>query len=549
MSRVRRLLHAARIRRLVQIGFLLAFVGLLVSVRFRAETEPGPLEKVFLLADPLLLAATWLAAHAVPALLLWSLVVLGITVLAGRVFCGWVCPLGAVHAIASRLLRPWRGKRKPRDPWSRWQLAKYYLLAGLLAGAAFGFHWVTIFDPIVLLTRTTTTALLPAAQWSVEEGSTAIYQADGEYGTVKKLHLTAATEPAYAFLRDHVFTIPKQAFLGGAIIFAFFAGTLALNAYRPRFWCRYLCPLGALLGIFSWRPLLRRNVQEAGCNRCDLCGMACHGAAAVGPGEGWRPSECLGCFNCSDACRRDSLSFRLAWPWRRQPRLERLDLSKRALFASAFGGLAALAVARISPQARGRQFNPLLIRPPGSRAEREFLQRCTSCGLCMKVCPTGGLQPTLVEAGWEGLWTPRLVPQIGYCDHNCTASGNLCGRVCPTEAIQALTLDEKHAAHIGLAAFDTTRCIPYAYGRDCMVCEEHCPVPHKAIYCLEVEVTDRDGNRTKIKQPHVDAALCTGCGVCENVCPYKDSPGIRVTSANEDRHPDNQPLLAGGSPY
>ena len=78
-----------------------------------------------------------------------------------------------------------------------------------------------------------------------------------------------------------------------------------------------------------------------------------------------------------------------------------------------------------------------------------------------------------------------------------------------------------------------------------MVCEEHCPIPDKAIYYLEVEVEHRNGQKRTIKQPHVDPKLCTGCGICENVCPFKDRPGVRVTSANESRHADNQPILAG----
>jgi formate hydrogenlyase subunit 6/NADH:ubiquinone oxidoreductase subunit I len=163
----------------------------------------------------------------------------------------------------------------------------------------------------------------------------------------------------------------------------------------------------------------------------------------------------------------------------------------------------------------------------------------------MKVCPTGGLQPTLTEAGFEGLWTPMLVPQIGYCDYMC----NLCGQVCPTEAIEPLKLEDKHATRIGLASFDVTRCIPYAYGRNCMVCEEHCPIPDKAIYCLDVEFQDRNGEKKTIKQPHVDAEKCIGCGICEHVCPYKDRPAIRVNSANESRNTDNQPILGSGEDY
>jgi MauM/NapG family ferredoxin protein len=261
--------------------------------------------------------------------------------------------------------------------------------------------------------------------------------------------------------------------------------------------------------------------------------------------DGWIASECFGCLNCTDACRRDALSFTWTLPGRGSPPVESVDLSKRAAFGAVVGGLAALGVFRISPQSRGKTFHARLIRPPGSRPERDFLARCTACGLCMKVCPTGGLQPSLAEAGLEGLWTPRLVPQIGYCDYNCT----LCGQVCPTEAIARLELEAKHKTRIGLAAFDTTRCIPYAYGRDCMVCEEHCPIPDKAIYVVEVEVQDRQGGKKIVKQPHVDPEKCIGCGVCEHVCPYKDAAGIHVSSANESRHPDNQPILPEDGPY
>ena len=172
--------------------------------------------------------------------------------------------------------------------------------------------------------------------------------------------------------------------------------------------------------------------------------------------------------------------------------------------------------------------------------------RCTACGMCMKICPTGGLQPTWGEAGLEGLWTPHLVPRIGYCQYSC----NLCGQVCPTEAIRSLPLEEKQATKIGLAAFDTTRCIPYAYGRFCGVCEEHCPIPDKAIYYVEVERIDRDGNRSTLKQPRVDPDKCIGCGICEFVCVFRDRPAIRVFSGNESRHPNtNQPILPGGDGF
>jgi len=541
MSR-RRLLSGPRTRRVVQVVFLALFVALVLLARPRPGVDPSPVLQSFFLIDPLILIATWMAAHTVPVTALLSLVVIGFTVLLGRIFCGWVCPLGTIHDIASRLFQGRRPKPSPADHWSRWQQAKYYLLVAFLAMAVFGSHWVAIFDPLVMLYRTTTVALLPGLQWAVEDGSTAVYQADPEIGSIR---LTQVTEPVYTFFRDRVFVAPDQAFVGTGVIIALFVATLALNAYRRRFWCRYLCPLGALLGLFAWRPLLLRKLQQESCNECDLCGVRCHGAAAAGSGEGWKPAECMGCLNCTDSCARDGLSFRFAAPWKKRPIEQRLGLSRRGAFGAALGGLIGLGLLRANPQARGHGYHPGLIRPPGARPEREFLQRCTACGLCMKICPTGALQPATTEAGLEGIWTPRLVPHLGYCDYTC----NLCGQVCPTGAIEILPLDVKQKTKIGLALFDVSRCLPYAFGRECIVCEEHCPVPDKAIYGVEVEVQDHDGNKSVITQPRVDPDRCIGCGICENKCVFTDRRAIRVSSANEDRHPNNQPILAADGMY
>lgn len=536
----------AALRRACQIAFLLVFVFLVVWTRPVPGQAPAGWLSAFFLIDPLILVLTWLAAHSVPWAALWALVTLGVTVVLGRVFCGWICPFGTVHAIAGRLLSPRRRKPDPaRDHWSGWHRVKYYLLAGFVAMAIVGSHWGTLFDPLVLLYRSTTAALLPAGQWVVEQGSKAVFDADLGAGKFRLHHLT---DVPYQFLRDHVFVVPKQAFLGAWLVVLVFGVLVALNRFRPRFWCRYLCPLGALLGLFAWRPLLRRHTRSEECNQCGICGVNCRGAAAEAPGQDWHPSECFGCLNCTSACPRGSLGFVWHWPFGRQTPVAPVGLSRRAALAAAAGGLASLAFFRATPQSRGSTFNPLLLRPPGARSELEFLARCTGCGMCIKVCPTGGLQPALFEAGLEGIWTPRLVPQIGYCDHMC----NRCGQVCPTQAIEPLPIDEKQSRRIGLAAFDTSRCLPYAYGINCIVCEEHCPVPEKAIYTVEVEILGRDGQKKTVLQPRVDPQKCTGCGVCEHVCPYQDRAAVRVTSANESRHPDNQPVVvqpAEESPY
>jgi formate hydrogenlyase subunit 6/NADH:ubiquinone oxidoreductase subunit I len=157
----------------------------------------------------------------------------------------------------------------------------------------------------------------------------------------------------------------------------------------------------------------------------------------------------------------------------------------------------------------------------------------------MKVCPTNAIQPTLFEAGLEGMWSPVLKMGLGYCQYECT----LCTQVCPTDAIKPLTVEAKQKTKIGLAFFDQNRCLPYAFARSCIVCEEHCPTPTKAIWFEEVEVVNHRGDRIQVKQPHVDPNLCIGCGICENKCVVEDQPAVYVTSLGETRNPKNQAFL------
>lgn len=168
------------------------------------------------------------------------------------------------------------------------------------------------------------------------------------------------------------------------------------------------------------------------------------------------------------------------------------------------------------------------------------MNRCIRCGECLKVCLTNGLQPTLWEAGLEGIWTPRLIPKVGYCEYACT----LCGQVCPTGAIRELKEAEKARVVIGLAFIDPGRCLPHAFGIECIVCEEHCPTPKKAIYFeLKSVSSGREGRPRPIKLPRVDPKLCIGCGICEHKCPVADRAAILITSVGESRNQENQLFL------
>jgi len=163
--------------------------------------------------------------------------------------------------------------------------------------------------------------------------------------------------------------------------------------------------------------------------------------------------------------------------------------------------------------------------------EPQFLAACIRCGECMKVCPTNALQPAKTQAGPEGLWTPVLVPQIGYCEYYCS----LCTQVCPTGAIKELKIKEKIKVKIGSAWINKNRCLPFALGESCNVCEEQCPTSPKAVQLIETEVLLPDGSWANQGVPVVNLDLCIGCGICETKCPVNDEPAIYCTSLGESR--------------
>jgi MauM/NapG family ferredoxin protein len=190
-----------------------------------------------------------------------------------------------------------------------------------------------------------------------------------------------------------------------------------------------------------------------------------------------------------------------------------------------------------------------LLRPPGVRDEREFLGKCVRCGECMKVCLKGALYPAVFQAGLEGLYTPQVIPRLGYCEYNCT----LCGQVCPTGAIPDLPQEEKRRQVIGKAVLDRSHCLPLARQINCIVCEEHCPIPEKAIRSRAVRAENPEGKTVQLQLPYVVEELCNGCGICENVCPLEGKSGIEVFAA-KDRTPltGQSPAPAGpdgGLPY
>ncbi|MCL2669333.1 MAG: 4Fe-4S binding protein [Syntrophaceae bacterium] len=509
------------LRRGSQVLFLLIFLALFLQTESKGENLLSAPVKFFLDADPLLWLTTLLSTRSLTGFWSPALVVLAATLLLGRAFCGWICPLGALHDLAGRLGRKQSRKHRPFD----WFQIKYLLLFAILAASLFTLQTAGLFDPLSLTIRSLSLSLYPAFQHSATAIFAALY-------AVEIPLVSGGVEFVHEGLKQTLLAFRQPQFHQAFFLGTLFIGLLALNLRERRFWCRYLCPLGALLGLCSRHALLNRSVSE-GCDGCGVCRTACPMNTAGGKNDRPRPNECVVCLSCDDLCPRRAVRFGFS----RRRGVEAPDLSRRHILASLAAGVAAVPLLRVTPLAKAP--SPQLIRPPGSRSEVEFLRRCVKCGKCMKVCITGGLQPTLFETGLEGLWTPVLVPRIGYCEYHCT----LCGQVCPTGAIERLEPEEKTKVRIGLAMIDPGRCLPYSHGIPCIVCEEVCPTPEKAIWLEETEPVGASGDRTILKRPHVALERCIGCGICEAHCPVRGRPAIAVTALGESRSPDQQLLF------
>ncbi|MBN1959705.1 MAG: 4Fe-4S binding protein [Deltaproteobacteria bacterium] len=498
-----------KVRRIYQVVFFALFLFLVFATT--ASLIGGYPVEWFLAIDPLVALSAGLASREIHPLLLMSVPIIIITLIFGRFFCGWLCPFGTIHHACSFVAKKRRvsDRIKINNPRKIFKL-KYFILLALLAMALLGSNQIGWLDPIAFTWRAMSTALIPALDnlaWGVYQG--------------------------------------ERHFHASSIIAFLFVVAISLNFIIPRLYCRLLCPLGALLGLLSRFSLFRLHRNLDLCNNCNVCGADCAGAAQ--PQDKLRVNECLLCLNCIEACPRGGIKygFLSSSP---TTTTDVINLGRRRSLAALALGVTAVPLLRASDGVNPRA-NPKRIRPPGACSEEEFLEKCIKCGACMKVCPTGGLQPAFEQAGIEGLWTPVLIARLGYCEQQCA----LCGEICPTSAIRYISLAEKlglppytEPIRIGSASIDRGRCLPWANETQCIVCEEVCPTSPKAIHYKVVTIQARNGKDRTLKQPYIDLTKCVGCGICETHCPVADEAAIRVTSVGESRSRTNRVIITGG---
>jgi len=502
-----------RLRRAAQLLSFAMFAGVLWTTTYplTGPVAPGTLFAL----DPLLIGTTSLASRTLLVGWTWAAGMLVAAAVLGRFFCGWICPLGA-----SLDLTAWvEPGRRAVVPVSKWRWLKYGVLAALVVAAACGRQFAWVLDPIVITARFVSLNLVPVLVRALDATGAWTIRTFGWYGW---------PYDAYRALKAGPLSVNTHLFGHAALVLLMFLVVLDLAARSRRLWCRALCPLGAVHALAATRPALRRVVDQ--CIGCGACLRSCRMGAITAKGASYDPKECVLCMDCVADCPVDRTAFRfgeppdpaVSVPAVAEPGISRagfLALCAEAAAATAARTASADIVRALAPGTLSPPALPL--RPPGAVPEAELLDRCIRCGDCMKVCVTNGLQPALAEAGWRGLWTPRMVPEVGYCEYGCT----LCGQVCPTGAIAPLAPAEKKTFRMGAAVFDRSVCLPWAKDQECFVCEEHCPVPDKAI---KLEIVTAGGRR--IRRPHADSALCIGCGICTYKCPVRPQRGVVVVA-------------------
>jgi ferredoxin-type protein NapF len=474
------------LRRTIQVLSFCFLLYLILQTAFPLELKI-PVD-LYLRLDPFIAIISFFAQKEIIWRMLPAFGVLLLVVIFGNFFCGWFCPMGTAIDFFDRVLFREKKRSKPFDDRSlrrfRYGVFIFALTTGVMA-----FQVMYLLDPISLLTRTLVIAFYPPAIY--------VYN-----------HVLPHIETILPRSPVILSSIPMPLFKVNLFIFLFFIAILALGVIRKRFWCRYLCPLGTLLSLCSRVRILRRFVTD-GCTHCQKCVRECPVGAI--PGETpqqYRQQDCVSCFKCLE-CPPEVTSFQFGSP--RWKTANGVNLSRRYALGSFAFGLASSLVIKANPlQSESGLKNNRLIRPPGSLPEERFVSVCTGCGECLKVCPNNALQSTFLEAGLAGLYTPRLVPKIGYCEEFC----NFCGRVCPTEAIRPVSIEEKRLIQIGVAHIDKTRCIAWDTDKICLVCNEQCS--YQAI------VGDDK------KRPIIKEEKCTGCGICENKCPVDGEAAIIV---------------------
>lgn len=437
-----------------------------------------------------------------------------LTLLAGRVYCSVICPLGVFQDIVSRISsqrkkKKYRFSYSPEMKWLRYGVLWLFVIA-LIAGIG---SFITLLAPYSSYGRIAANLFAPIYRW-----------------VNNMLAYFAERAESYAFYETDVWMKNLTTFVIAVVTFI----VLVVLAWRNgRTYCNTICPVGTILGFFSRFSLFRPVFDAEKCKHCSLCSRRCKAACIDYKNQRIDYSRCVACMDCLETCKHDALHLQCRWKKKEKSATDhpvqmvnsqQIDTVRRSFLSAAAvlaatsavkaqekkvdGGLAVIEDKKIPVRA-----TPIV--PPGAWSARNYANHCTACQLCVSVCPNNVLRPS---TELTKLMQPEMSYERGYCRPECTR----CSDVCPAGAIRPITIEEKSSTRIGHAVWIRKNCIPLTDGVDCGNCARHCP--SGAILMIPSDSDDENS----VKIPIVNAERCIGCGACENLCPARPFSAIYV---------------------
>ena len=506
------------------------------------------------------------------------LLVVGITLLFGRVYCSTVCPLGILQDVFSYIskfytkrIRKKRIRYRPSEPHN---ILRYSLLGVTTVFFLFGSVFLlNLLDPFSLFGKIFSGLVRPV-YYGLNNMSASVLHSFGIY-------------TLYDVGTRQMTVIP--------LIFPTLMLVLVawLSLTRGRLYCNTVCPLGSLLGLISKISMYRIEIDDQLCNHCAMCSLNCKAECIDLKNNEIDFSRCVGCFNCLDVCSMQGINYRNKW----FPGREKSKPEKQAFFMAdpesdnisesgtekeivesknhftsldtVYSGLSKvleeggrLTALNHNTRADGRDRREFLyhitayfagfsllstagkayggqqeadradldveitesstvpeeknypISPPGSLSLEHYTEACTACQLCVSACPTHVLQPSFLEYGFTGMMQPRMDFHASFCNFDCIK----CTEVCPTGAILPLTREEKHLAQVGVVRLELDNCVVQTENTACGACAEHCPT--QAVRMVPYQ----DG----LTIPEIHPEYCIGCGACEYICPTRPYRAIYI---------------------
>ena len=429
------------------------------------------------------------------------LFILLLTLLTGRTYCSFLCPLGIGQDLNSRIGGRIKKKFRRYGFKRPFTILRYTILAvTLIVTLVWGVYMITLLDPYSIFARFMTCFAKPVV----------IIINNFIAGILGKFDIyTLSNVPVKGFPLI-VYSIPAVFFL--------LVGGLSLT--KGRLYCNMICPVGTFLGLISKISLFRIQFNETACTRCGRCAIRCKSSCIDFLKYDVDISRCVSCFNCIHTCQDKAISFGIVGS---KKKVHETDESKRKVIIGSL--LLLFGLSRVSngqnktapkpkKESTVKENRTCPVCPPGGVSIVDFNKDCIACSLCINICPNGVLQPAYKQYGIAGIMQPVMDYHRSFCTYNCTK----CTEICPTNALHPLILEAKKLTQIGKAKFIKDNCIVKTEKTACGACSESCPT--KACHMIPYE-----GN---LVIPEVTEDICIGCGHCEFACPTSPYKSIFV---------------------